>query len=71
MLTGNVPYRHRLRDFLVMQDIKAGVKPAETEDIPNCQMASILNRCWSYSPLERLTMSEVEVELDDLLAALS
>ncbi|KAF4585151.1 hypothetical protein EYR40_001988 [Pleurotus pulmonarius] len=69
LLTGNVPYRHRLRDFLVMQDIKAGVKPAEMGDIPNRKMASILDRCWSYSPLERLTMSEVETELDDLLSA--
>jgi serine/threonine protein kinase len=69
LLTGNLPYHNRLRDFSVIQDLIHGVKPGapNTNMIyapgPQDKIWQLLDRCWSHQPYMRPLMMDVEAEM--------
>jgi hypothetical protein len=67
LLTGNVPYSYRRHDWLVIQDIMRGSKPARPEDglfsgIQD-EIWGLLDHCWSVSAWDRPGMAELELSL--------
>ncbi|KIM84883.1 hypothetical protein PILCRDRAFT_817698 [Piloderma croceum F 1598] len=72
LLTGNLPYHNRLRDFSVIQDHIHGVKPGapDTNIIyapgPQDKIWELLDRCWSYQPYMRPLMKDVEAEMENM-----
>jgi serine/threonine protein kinase len=70
LLTGNIPYHNRLRDFSVIQDIMHGVKPGGPDaglkrgPAPHDKIWKLLDWCWSHQPQNRPQMKEVDAELE-------
>ncbi|TFK31105.1 kinase-like domain-containing protein [Crucibulum laeve] len=70
LLTGNIPYHHRTRDWTVIKDVQNGIKPPGPSGIilPGLEtrMIDILDDCWCFSPEERPTMTEVVEQIQQI-----
>ncbi|KAJ7595485.1 kinase-like domain-containing protein [Mycena floridula] len=71
LLSGNIPYQNRIRDYLVLQDIQRGLKPVAPDDpaLLNAGpgISVIIDACWTFNPSERIEMTQVEQKIHDIL----
>lgn len=69
LLTSLIPYSHRTRDAQVIKDMQNGMKPsglASSElDFDN-RITELLNQCWTFTPSERPTMTEIQTQLESI-----
>lgn len=68
ILAGVLPYSHRTKDALVLRDMNNGCKPSSDNEYLLARfppyMHHVLDRCWSFSPFSRPTMSVVIADLE-------
>ncbi|KAH6904683.1 kinase-like domain-containing protein [Coprinopsis sp. MPI-PUGE-AT-0042] len=67
ILSGVMPYSHRTKDALVLRDMAKRCKPSSQNEALLAQFPTyvldVLDRCWSFSPCSRPTMSAVVEDL--------
>ncbi|KAF9043328.1 kinase-like domain-containing protein [Panaeolus papilionaceus] len=70
LLTGRIPYGHRTRDALVIQDMQSKRKPPGPADV--CLLAfdsrvrDLLDWCWNFEPSQRPSMTQVVTLLEGI-----
>ncbi|GBC37071.2 kinase-like domain-containing protein [Rhizophagus irregularis DAOM 181602=DAOM 197198] len=58
LTTGCKPFDNIGHDYALVYQIIDGIRPAITEDTPEC-FANLMNSCWSSDPQERPTMKKI------------
>jgi len=69
LLTSLIPYPHRTKDAQVIRDMHIGVKPSGTTSTLltfDHRITGLLNKCWTFTPSERPTMTEVQTQLETI-----
>ncbi|KAF8175098.1 kinase-like domain-containing protein [Pholiota molesta] len=70
LLTSQIPYPHRTRDVQVMKDMQNNVKPPGPADMALIPfgpcVATLLDSCWSFDPIERPCMTQVRADLESI-----
>ncbi|KDR73275.1 hypothetical protein GALMADRAFT_72592 [Galerina marginata CBS 339.88] len=66
LLTSRIPYEHRSRDAQVIRDMQKGIKPPGPNDLLafDSRVGSLLDSCWSFTPAERPSMTDVQARLE-------
>ena len=65
-----MPYPHRSRDAQVIKDMHSGMKPSGTTSTLlslDPRITDVLNKCWTFTPLERPTMTQVQAQLESTI----